>query len=396
MMKQMLVAGSGIGGLAAALACARAGWQVRVLEKAPALEEVGAGIQIGPNVTRVLHRWGLESALAEVAAFPERLQVRNAVTGDVLGALPLGERAQRLYGAPYATIHRADLQQLLLRAVQQEDAVQLFLGRAFQRYALEPDVPGASCVNVFDQHNKAVQGELLVGADGLWSPVRQQLLNDAAPQPTGHLAYRALVRQADLPAALRSQQVTAWLGPRLHVIQYPVCAGEMLNVVAFVHGQMPDGLHGWDHGTNAADLLAALAGTHAELQDLLRLVPSWRLWIMRNRPPVRSADEMARGPVALLGDAAHPMSPYLAQGAGMAIEDAAELAQALGMDAVEIPLRLRRYALNRWERCARVQARAARNGRIFHAVGPVRWGRDLSIRLLGERLLDVPWLYAGP
>jgi salicylate hydroxylase len=116
---------------------------------------------------------------------------------------------------------------------------------------------------------------------------------------------------------------------------------------------------------------------------------------MRNRPPVRSADEMAGGPVALLGDAAHPMSPYLAQGAGMAIEDAAELAQALGMDAVDIPLRLRRYALNRWERCARVQARAARNGRIFHAVGPVRWGRDVSIRLLGARLLDVPWLYGG-
>ena len=399
MMKQMLVAGSGIGGLAAALACARAGWQVRVLEKAPALEEVGAGIQIGPNVTRVLHRWGLESALAEVAAFPERLQVRNAVTGDVLGALPLGERAQRLYGAPYATIHRADLQQLLLRAVQQEDAVQLFLGRAFQRYALEPDVPGASCVNVFDQHNKAVQGELLVGADGLWSPVRQQLLNDAAPQPTGHLAYRALVRQADLPAALRSQVVTVWLGPRLHVVHYPVRGGDALNVVAFVHGEVPGGseaLHGWDHSTNAPELLAALAGTCPALQDMVNALPRWRLWVMNARAPVRSADEMAQGHVALLGDAAHPMSPYLAQGAGMAIEDAAELAHALGMDAVEIPLRLRRYALNRWERCARVQARAVRNGRIFHAVGPVRWGRDVSIRLLGERLLDVPWLYGGP
>lgn len=388
---QMLVAGAGIGGLAAALACARAGWDVRLLERAEALGEVGAGIQIGPNVTRILHTWGLESALNAVAAFPARLQVRSALSGAELGVLPLGPRAVQRYGAPYATIHRADLQQLLLQAVQQSAEVEIFLGRSFKSFTDD-----ALCATLSDQHGKQMQGEVLVGADGLWSGVRQQLLGDGLPRPTGHLAYRALVRQADLPAALRSQQVTVWMGPQLHVVQYPVCAGESLNVVAFVHGRVPGGLDGWDHSTNAAELLAALSGTHPALQDLLHAVPHWRLWVMHARPAVRSADEMAQGHVALLGDAAHPMSPYLAQGAGMAIEDAAELAHALGMDAVEVPLRLRRYALNRWQRCARVQARAARNGQIFHAQGPVRWGRDLSMRLLGERLLDVPWLYAGP
>ncbi len=393
-MNQMLVAGAGIGGLAAALACARAGWEVRLLERADALGEVGAGIQMGPNVTRILHGWGLADALSDVAAFPDRLQVRSALSADVLGTLPLGPRTEQLYGAPYATIHRADLQQLLLQAVQQHAEVGLFLGRTCKTFT--DDAQG---VTLTDHNNKPMQGEVLVGADGLWSHVRQQLLGDGLPRPTGHLAYRALVRQADLPAALRSQVVTAWLGPRLHVVQYPVRGGDALNVVAFVHGAVPGGseaLHGWDHSTNAPELLAAMAGTCPALQDLLNAVPRWRLWVMNARAPVRSADEMARGHVALLGDAAHPMSPYLAQGAGMAIEDAAELAHALGMDAVEIPLRLRRYALNRWQRCARVQTRAARNGRIFHAEGPVRWGRDMSMRLLGERLLDVPWLYAGP
>ena len=183
MMKQMLVAGSGIGGLAAALACARAGWQVRVLEKAPALEEVGAGIQIGPNVTRVLHRWGLESALAEVAAFPERLQVRNAVSGDVLGTLPLGERAQRLYGAPYATIHRADLHGLLLSALGQYTDTQLHLEHAIDSFA---DADGV--VTVRTSRGKQVEGDALIGADGLWSRTRTQLLGAVPPRVTGHLA----------------------------------------------------------------------------------------------------------------------------------------------------------------------------------------------------------------
>jgi salicylate hydroxylase len=199
---------------------------------------------------------------------------------------------------------------------------------------------------------------------------------------------------------LRTEQVTAWLGPRLHAVQYPVRRGELQNLVVIVQGPVPQDLESWDHAANAAGLEYALQGTCTALQDVVRSVgaaggPGWRLWPLCDRPPVRSADEMAQGLVALLGDAAHPMRPYLAQGAGMAIEDAAELQRALAMHDLDVPLRLRRYALNRWQRNARVQARSTRNGRIFHALGPVRWGRDLSLRWLGERLLDVPWLYRG-
>ena len=232
--------------------------------------------------------------------------------------------------------------------------------------------------------------------------MRQQLLNDGPPRVTGHLAYRTMLRQSALPAALRTAQVTAWLGPRLHVVQYPVRRGEWMNVVAIVHGQPPADAQGWDHGANHADLQHALGATCAPLRELIAAVPdatvddhAWRLWALADRPPVEGAEQMACGLVALAGDAAHPMRPYLAQGAGMAIEDAAELARALAMDAVDVPTRLKRYALARWQRCARVQARSIRNGQIFHSTGLVRLGRDASIKLLGERILDVPWLYAG-
>ena len=395
MMKQVLVAGGGIGGLAAALGAARAGWEVRLYERASAFSEVGAGVQIGPNVVRRLQAWGLQQALQAVAAFPGRLQVRNAVSGRELAVLPLGLTAVERYGAAYATIHRADLHALLLQGLTQTTDAQLHLDQAVERFA-----DNGEAVTVRTSLGKEIEGDALIGADGLWSRTRTQLLGAVAPRVTGHLAYRALVRQQDLPAALRTTQVTAWLGPRLHAVQYPVCRGDVQNIVVIVQGAPPQDLQNWDHAANAAGLAYALQGTCAALRDAVQAVADhglagWRLWPLCDRPPVRNADEMARGLVALLGDAAHPMRPYLAQGAGMAIEDAAELQRALAMHDLEVPLRLRRYALNRWQRNARVQARSIRNGRIFHATGPVRWARDTSLRLLGERLLDVPWLYRG-
>jgi len=390
--KQVLIAGGGIGGLAAALASSRAGWQVRLYERVPAFSEVGAGIQMGPNVVRVLHGWDLASALSEVAAFPERLQVRHALSGRELGVLRLGQTAVQRYGAPYATIHRADLLELLLRAVQAREGVRLNLNQALAAYVQTPEA-----VTLQTEEGLEIEGDALIGADGLWSRVRTQLLGDSPPRVTGHLAFRAMLPQASLPKSLRSQQITAWLGPKLHVVQYPVRRGEWLNVVAIVQGRVAGDLQNWDHSTNAADLRMVLAGTCSPLRSLIDAVPEWRLWALCDREPMRSADEQAGGRIALLGDAAHPMRPYLAQGAGMAIEDAAELGRNLAqVDAVlDVPTMLRRYALNRWQRNARVQARSIRNGDIFHMDGPMGWCRDASLKLLGERLLDVPWLYRG-
>ncbi|MDP4772173.1 MAG: FAD-dependent monooxygenase [Limnohabitans sp.] len=387
--QQVLIAGGGIGGLAAALACTQHGVPVQLIERAAQLSEVGAGIQIGPNVTRILQAWGLGEALAQVAAFPPRLQARDAQTGQVLGTLTLGERAQALYGAPYAAIHRADLQGLLHRAAQAA-GVDMRLGQTVHGWCETADG-----VQVNTTDGPSVQAGALIGADGVWSAVRQQLLGDAPARFTGHLAYRALVAQADLPAHLRSDQVTVWMGPRLHVVHYPVRSGQWLNLVAIVHGAKPEPTQDWDQVGQTQALMQAMGAVGRDLHERLASVPAWRQWALHDREPLTGLKQMAQGRVALLGDAAHPMRPYLAQGAGMAIEDAHVLAQCLCIDNATVPEQLQAYAEQRWVRNARVQARAIRNGRIFHAQGAVALGRNLSMRLMGERVMDVPWLYGG-
>lgn len=382
----MAIVGGGIGGLAAALAAARAGMRVQLVEQAQAFGEVGAGIQLGPNVVKVLEGWGLGDGLRSLAAFPDRLEVRNALTAQTLGVLPLGARTVARYGAAYATLARADLHCLLLQAVQPY-GVSLQLDTALTH--IEDTAQG---VQLHTAHGPLLDTPLLVGADGLWSRVRQHLLPQAQPQATGHLAFRAMVRQDALPAALRSHQVTAWLGPKFHAVQYPVRGGAWLNLVAIVQGQTAGDPTSWDHSANAAELRARLANAQAPLLDLIHAIDDWRLWPLYDRPPMSSAAQQAQGRIALLGDAAHPMRPYMAQGAGMAIEDAQQLVASLQAHA-DVPAALAHYAQARWQRNARVQARAIRNGDIFHLRGPLRLGRDLSLRLLGPQVLDVPWLY---
>lgn len=393
-MSKLLIAGGGIGGLATALACSRGGLDVALYERAAEFTEVGAGVQLGPNATQVLLGWGLGAALDEVVARPDRLQVRSALTGAELGVLRLGAQAATRYGAPYVTVHRADLHALLLAELMRRDQARLHLKSTVSRF--EQDADG---VTLHLKDGRKVAADVLLGADGGFSGVRRQLLNDGTPQPTGHLAYRAMLRQSSLPERLRSQQVTAWLGPNLHVVQYPVRRGEWLNVVAIVHGQLQGDLAQWDHSANGPALQRLMGGTCPPLQDLIAAVDAWRLWGLSIRPPMTGAHEMAQGRVALLGDAAHPMLPYLAQGAGMALEDAHTLSLVLGAQAgaagADVATRLGQYAAQRWQRSARVQARAIRNGKVFHLSGPLRWGRDAAMKLLGEKILDVPWLYRG-
>ena len=407
---RVLIAGGGIGGLAAALACSISGNEVQLFERSAKFEAVGAGIQLGPNAVKLLHGWGQEAALKSVAAFPDCLEVRSAVTGGLLGRLSLGKSAVQRCGYPYATVHRSDLHSLLLAALKPYSNTTLQRNAGVDSFAQNamgvtlniggPAVGPALAASPASP----LRGDVLVGADGLWSRVRSQLLDDGPPMATGHLAYRALISQADLPPALRSGHITAWLGPKLHVVQYPVRGGEWLNVVGIVHGRVDGALDNWNHTTNAASLRTALTGMCAPLQNLIQAIDAWRLWALCRRAPMQGAHEQALGRVVLLGDAAHPMLPFLAQGAGMAIEDAAELGRCLNQGAKansnsiadsdsDVLARLQRYARARWQRNARVQARARRNGQIFHATGLVRWGRDLSMKLLGERVLDLPWLY---
>ncbi len=392
MPAHILVAGGGIGGLASALALTQRGHRVDVLEQAAAFEEIGAGVQLGPNVTRRLRTLQLLEAVADVAARPQALVVRRAHDGRAIARLPLGDAMQQRYGAPYLCVHRADLHACLLAAV-----------RARGQGALSADAriahvhSGDALVCVSSADARAWEGDALVGADGLWSVVRRQVDTAATPpRVTGHTAWRALVAQTALPAALRSAQVDVWLGPRLHAVAYPVRGGTWLNVVVIAESAPAGDARDWDQAGSLAALQQATGRCGATLQALLDAMPAWRAWTLCDRTPLAAADGMARGRVALVGDAAHPMVPYLAQGAGMAIEDAVALADALGHgDAAEVPEAFHRYAAARWRRNAQVQKRARRNGEVFHARGPVRLGRDLAMRALGQSLLDQPWLYAG-
>ncbi len=386
----MVIAGAGIGGLAAAFALARQGLPVQVLERTETFSEVGAGIQLGPNVTRILQAWGLNDALNAVAAFPKRLQARDARSGRVVGELPLGERTQAVYGAPYVSIHRADLHALLAEAALGAGA-KVSLGHQLQQ-VLQTD-SGLQLQGLrADGSAWHMHSQALLGADGLWGLTRQAMGLSDEPRFSGQLAYRAMISQVDLPAHLRTDQVTVWMGPKVHVVHYPVQAGQGQNIVVIVHGAKPQNPQDWDQAAVKQGLRAGLGVVCSSLRERLDVVPSWRLWALHDRPPLSSATQMAQGRLALLGDAAHPMRPYLAQGAGMAIEDAQALAKCWTQDG-SVEQRLAQYASQRWVRNARVQARAIRNGDIFHAQGLVARGRNLSLWLLGARLMDVPWLY---
>jgi salicylate hydroxylase len=401
MNRNVLIAGGGIAGMAAGFAAARAGWHAMAFERAPEFSEVGAGVQLGPNVTRILQDWGLGDALRQVAAFPSGLHARSLGTGEVLATLPVKDALQT-YGAPYVTLHRADLHGLLLQAASRE-GVQVHSDALVQRVSQAANGVALEVLQreQLQQHTAAV----VVAADGVWSPLRQQLLGDGLPTFTGHIAYRALVAQADLPAHLRSQDVSVWMGAQAHVVSYPVRGGDYLNVVCLAQGRLLDddanslqALQTWNAQKSEAQTLAelqhALRGACAPLIDLMHACSDWRLWPLCGRPAMRGAHEHVQGRAVLVGDAPHPMLPYLAQGAGMAIEDGAELgAQLAGATNTDAPQRLQAFAQARWQRNARVQARAVRNGQIFHATGPVRLGRDMGLRLMGARLMDVPWLY---
>lgn len=391
--KQLLIAGGGIAGMAAATAASHAGWDVRLYERAPTFSEMGAGVQLGPNVVRCLQAWGLQSALRTMAFIPRNMRALDAVSGAALGEIPLGQDMVDRYGAPYVTIHRADLHRLLMEAAFARTNVYINPNQELQEIlSVQPSV------TIRTSATPCIEGDALLLAGGLWGVLRGVILGEySRPKYAGLLAYRALVSTKEMPERWRNDDLHMWMGPNTHVVHYPVRRGEQINIIAIVEGPAPQHLQSWGHEANVSALEAAFSQSCTELQDLIRSVVGmggqWRLWPLCVRPPLQKAEDMGRGNVALIGDVAHPMLPYLAQGAGMSIEDAAELQNVLAMDALDVAERLRRYCINRWQRNSRVQAESARHGEIYHASGMARLYRNANLRMFPRRILDLPWLY---
>jgi salicylate hydroxylase len=385
----IIIIGAGIGGLTAALALARRGLRVRVFDQADPLEQVGAGLQLSPNASRILIELGMAERLAPLVVAPEHLRVRDAQSGRVLALSPLGPTAAQHYGAPYWVIHRGDLQAQLLAAITEHPDIVLHLGARVDDYEIHPDglsVAAATARGAITEH-----GAALIGADGLWSRIRHRLGHEDAPKYSGQSAWRALVPAADVAAELAAPVVDLWLGRDAHLVHYPVRAGREINVVAIARDAWrgPD----WNEPAGRDDIAARFpAAAWAEpARTLLANPPHWRKWALHDRDPVRHWGKAA---VTLLGDAAHPMLPYLAQGAAMAIEDAAVLAERIAARPDDITTALRRYEAKRFARTARTQMAARRNGAVYHMRGIGALMRMLAIRATGNRLVRrYDWIY---
>ena len=386
--RTIIVAGAGIGGLTAALALIRAGFRVVVIEQAEQLEETGAGIQLSPNATGILFKLGAGEHLRRHAVAPEAISVRRAASAREIVRIPLGPAAELRYGAPYWVIHRADLQAGLIEALETTSDFVLRLGSRVEDYAVHAHgitVQARARFASSDEH-----GIALIGADGLWSTLRARLGDRTRPQFRNGTAWRALVPADRVPPHAREAATVLWLGPNAHLVHYPVKAGAMINLVAIVRDDRP--VKGWSAAGRRADLLGRFSGWHKDARALIAAAQTWQRWSLYDRP---LPHPWGVGPVTLLGDAAHPMLPFLAQGGAMAIEDAAVLADCLARHSADPPVGLRLYEGLRRHRATRAQRHARRNGRVYHLKGPAAFARDLALKIMGgNRLLRrYDWLY---
>ena len=397
--RTIVVAGAGIGGLTAALALADQGYRIVLLEKSERLDPIGAGLQLSPNAGRILDALGLQDAIAARATAPDAVSLMSARAGGEIARLPLGAATNARADVPYWVIHRADLQAVLLDAVTGHADIELRLGHQFEDAALH-----ANGITVSARHGadrESVTALALIGADGVWSAVRRVAFPKVHPSFSGRIAWRGMIDVRALPPDIVPARVQVWMGPQMHLVVYPVGGGRQINVVAIVHGawDRQDGQRpGW---SEAADV--------AELRSLVR-----RNWPAAARSIVSALDHITRyalftmpdggvwtsGAIALLGDASHAMLPFAAQGAGMAIEDAAVLARCIGpfgasRTPASIAAALAAYAGQRRQRIAAVQRAARQSGTIYHLRGPMALARDLAIRALGgTRLLArQDWIY---
>jgi 2-polyprenyl-6-methoxyphenol hydroxylase-like FAD-dependent oxidoreductase len=382
---RVLIVGGGIGGLTAAIALGRSGIGATLLERSNFADETGAGIQLGPNTTRALRALGVLPAIEALGFKPEAISLFDALSGAKLAAMPLGRAIADRYGAPYLTLHRADLHAALLATCRAEGTIELREGF---------DVSGVETVGervlARGDDGGEFEGSSLVAADGMWSSLRQRIAPHASLRYAGATAWRALLPRDALPPPFDEPMVGLWLGPKAHLVHYPVRGSKDLNIVAVVEGGRAK--YGWNRHALPADLPGAFHRWAEPARALLAMAESWRCWSLFWLP---SLPRWTEGRVALLGDAAHPVLPYLAQGAALAVEDAGALAASLQACGGDAALAFPRYEALRRARAAQVQRQSARFGRLYHFRGLPALLRNavLKHRRPEAHLVSFDWLY---
>lgn len=379
-----LIAGGGIGGLATALALAQRGFSSHVLEKRTAFSAEGAGIQIGPNGGRVLAKLGLSDALHPMAGIPDAVRVHDGRTGDVLCRIPLGDHISHRYGAPYWVFHRADLHAALLQAVENCPLITLQLTAEVTGISNSADE-----VNAETADGRQLAGAGLIAADGLWSDLRSQFFDARAPVFSKRSAARAVLPIEDVPSGIVSRDVGLWLSEQAHVVHYPVRGGNEFALIVVRHdeSQTP----GWGADVSPTWVREGVRSFAPVLRDLISAVSDWRKWGLYDLPKTQT---FAKGRVALLGDAAHPILPFLAQGGVMALEDGWVLAQCVAAHK-DVDAAFSAYQLARRQRVAQVQEASRRNGRVYHMSGALAMARNFALKAAPSSMLlaQYDWLY---
>lgn len=381
----LLIVGGGIGGLAAALALARHGLSSSVLEQRATFSDEGAGIQIGPNGMRILDELGVADALRPLAGVPDAIRVLDGPTARPLAELPLGDAISSRHAAPYWVAHRSDLHAALLSRANTEPLVRVTTGATVLRVAI-----GAGEVTAETSSGATHRGGALIAADGLWSRIRDSVLDLAPPVFEGRSAARTVLPREAAPQALRHNATYAWLAPGAHVVHYPVRGGRDIAVVVIATERMAS--RDWSADVDPDWVTVRTADFHTSLRELLAAAKSWRKWSLYALPiPTR----MTLGPIALLGDAAHPVLPFLAQGGVMAIEDAAVIAREIAATPEDAAAAFGRYERQRLRRVAQVAAASRRNGQIYHLGGALAVARNAAMTMLGGRRIieSYDWLY---
>jgi 3-hydroxybenzoate 6-monooxygenase len=380
----VLVAGGGIGGVAAALALTRQGFAVKVLEQAPQLGEIGAGIQLGPNAFSAFDALGVGPNARGRAVYTDEMVMHDALDGTLVARVPVREAFRSRFHNPYAVIHRADVHTSLLEGARESDSIEMLTSTTVQR--VERDADG---VTVFDASGGTHRGIALIGADGVKSAVRRQYVGDDA-RVSGHVVYRAVVDKKDFPADLQWNAASIWVGPNCHLVHYPLRGGEQYNVVVTFHSRQKEE---WSvREGSREEVQSYFEGICARARQLIDLPKSWKRWATADREPIA---QWTFDRATLLGDAAHPMLQYLAQGACMALEDAVTLGEALRVNDNDLAKGFDLYQRSRVTRTARVVLMAREMGRIYHAKGVERLVRnELWKGRTPERFYDaMEWLY---